>query len=435
MIKYIAKLNKKGSLLGLVLAVTLALSTVGLALVTLVISDFEITTKNVSDSNALLVAEAGIEQSLRELNIDDDFSGYAIEQEFFNNSEQGRGTFTATVQNNIGSNAKQITATGKVYRNDNTTTPISTRKVKVTVVGTGSDGYSVFSGPGGLILAGSANITNSDVFVNGTIAMSGTARIGTPNQPVKVDVAHQACPTGNSPGNSYPVVCTSGQPITIPNWSSVAIIGDVCATGQTQSKFPNTSNNTNPPQIRGGTTSGVGLKPNCTTPTGVQPEYDRTAHIAKMTTTANPANITYDCSQWQNPNGFTRSWPANIRFNGNVNAISSCDLTINGDVYITGNLTIGGASRIKVANSLGATRPKIVVDGTINVEGSAQLIANSSGTGIHFISYRSNASCNPNCSSITGTALKNTQNLQTVHWRSSQYARHDISCLLGQNYC
>jgi hypothetical protein len=84
-------------------------------------------------------------------------------------------------------------------------------------------------------------------------------------------------------------------------------------------------------------------------------------------------------------------------------------------VYITGNLDIGGAATIRVADSVGTRRPVVVVDGTINSAGSGQIIANSSGTGIHFISFRSNAPCNPNCTSISGTELRNTQNLQTVN--------------------
>lgn len=394
-----------GSLLGAVLVVTLSLSIIGLSLITLVLSDFEITTKNVSDANALLVAEAGIEQSLQQLNTDDNFAGYPSAQEFFNNPDQGRASFETVVEDTADSNAKTITSVGKVYRLNDADNPVSTRTVKVTVVGTGSEGYSVFSGPGGLILGGSANITNSDVFVNGTISMNGAARIGTPSQPVNVAVAHQACPTGTNPGNTYPTVCNSGQPISLQQ--STFIYGTVCATNQT-STGPNPAGN-----IQAGN-GGEGLQPNCTTAPGTQPSYDRAAHIARMTTTGSASNITYNCSQWQNPNGFTRTWPANLQLNGSVSATSSCDLTISGDVYITGNLTIGGAARIRVAESVGQNRPRIVVDGSISVGGSAQLIANSSGTGVQFISYRSNAPCNPSCTEITGTALKNTQNLQTI---------------------
>jgi len=402
MIKFKNMKNIEGSLLGAVLIAMVALSIIGLSMISLVTNDFQVTTKNVSDANALLVAEAGIEQSLQQLNINDSFAGYTTAQTFFNNPDQGKATFE-TVVTNTATNAKIITSTSKVYRLNSSTKVISTRKVKVTVVGTGSEGYSVMSGPGGLILTGSANITNSDIFVNGLLSLSGAAKIGTPSQPVKVDVAHQSCPTGTNPGATYPTVCSSGQPISLAQ--STNIYGTVCATNQT-SKGPNNNIQTG--------SGGEGLKIGCVTPPTAPPTYDRTAHIAKMTTTSAANNITYDCSQWQSPNGFVRTWPANIKFTGNVSATSSCDLTITGDVYITGNLNIGGAAKIKVANSVGTTRPIIIVDGTITTGGSAQLIANSSGTGIHFISFKTNAACNPNCTTLTGTALKTSQSLLTV---------------------
>jgi hypothetical protein len=55
-----------------------------------------------------------------------------------------------------------------------------------------------------------------------------------------------------------------------------------------------------------------------------------------------------------------------------------------------------------------------MVDGKITVGGSSQIIANSEGTGIRFISYKSNASCGSDCTSLSGTELKNTQQLLTI---------------------
>jgi hypothetical protein len=89
-------------------------------------------------------------------------------------------------------------------------------------------------------------------------------------------------------------------------------------------------------------------------------------------------------------------------------------LVVKGNVYITGNLSIGGAARITVDNSVGNTRPVIIVDGTIDVGGSAQLIANTAGTGLEFISFKSTASCNSNCTSLSGNDLKTSSGTQTV---------------------
>jgi hypothetical protein len=138
--------------------------------------------------------------------------------------------------------------------------------------------------------------------------------------------------------------------------------------------------------------------------------YDRQAHIDAVATTGAGTSNTYVCNSWP----FNRSWPGNLKLTGNVTVNSSCDVTITGNVYITGDLTIGGAAKIRVADSLGATRPVVIVDGNISVGGSASVIANSSGTGIEFISFRSAAACGPSCTSITGNDLKTSQNLQTI---------------------
>jgi len=274
----------------------------------------------------------------------------------------------------------------------------------VTVVGTGSEGYAVHTGPGGLILGGSANITNSDVFVNGTITLNGAAKIGTHDQPLDVQVAHMACPPGNNPGASYPLVCSSGsggEPISMA-WST-NIYGTVCATNQTTTG-PNPSGNILP-----GATGG-GLVVGCIAEPVSPPTYDKSAHVTAVGTTVNGNDGSYVCGPWP----FDRNWPANLRLNGNVNIGGSCDITINGDAYITGNLTIGGASTIRVSDDVGTDRPVILVDGEINVGGSAQMIANDEGTGIQFISFQANASCNPNCTSLSGNDLRNSQNVQTV---------------------
>ena len=59
-----------------------------------------------------------------------------------------------------------------------------------------------------------------------------------------------------------------------------------------------------------------------------------------------------------------------------------------------------------------------MVDGTITVDGSAAMIANSSGTGIEFISFDSTNSCTTSttdyCSSLTGNDLWASQQLQTI---------------------
>lgn len=412
MIKTSHKLLKQqnGMMLVSIMIIASVLILIGFSIASLTISQYSISNNKIFNANALLVAEAGIEQSVKQINEDGDFIGYASDQVFFDNPTQGKGSFVTTITDDPGdTNAKIITSTSKITRHNKPEQVMGSHIVKVTIVGTGSTGYSVHSGPGGLILGGSANITNSDVFVNGTITMNGASKIGTYAQPLEVKVANQACPTGNNPGPTYPQLCASGQPISTA-WST-AIYGTVCATHQTSNNYP--SNNPSGNILPGST--GLGLQLGCTAPPVTPPSYDKATHVSAVTSTVPSNNINYDCSRWQNPNGFVRTWPANIKVTGNVSWTSSCDLTITGDAYITGNLNIGGAAKIRVANSVGTDRPVVIVDGTITTGGSAQMIANSSGTGIHFISFKSSGSCNPNCTNLTGNDLKTSQNQTTVN--------------------
>lgn len=387
-----------GSILLGVLVVALAFTTIGVGLMSFTSGTYRLAVKDTHSANATLVAEAGIETSLYQLNLSDTFSGYASEQVFFNNANQGRGTYTAVVTNSSTTNAKTIVAVGKVYRFGTTANPIQTRSVKVTVVGTASPGYSVHSGPGGLILGGSASITNADVYVGGFLTMSGSARIGSDAQPKLVNVANNRCPVTVNPGATYPQVCSGGvggQPIAISG--NARIYGSVCATGQTNSTG-----------ILGGS-SGTGLQSGCTSPPVGTPTYNRAAHLAAITTTAASNSSAYSCGGSQ-----TKTWPANLRLTGNVIIASSCRLTITGNVHITGTLTFGGSARVTVANSAALVRPAILVDGAISVGGSAQMIANNQGTGMHFISSKATASCNPDCTTLTGNDLKNSQNVLTA---------------------
>lgn len=392
--------NEQGLVLVMALVMVAALMLIGLSLISQSSSQYVLTRHTATNNNAMYTAEAGVEQSIQQLNASSSFSGYGSPQTFFDAPEQGFGTYTTAITPSPGNaNAKVITSTGKIYKYSNHTELISSRTVQVTVVGTTSEGYSVMTGPGGLILSGSANITNSSVFVGGKITLTGAAKIGTVAKPLQVDVGNKACPSGSNPGASYPSLCTTTQAISL-DWST-NIYGTVCATGQT-TRGPNNNIQTG--------NGGQGLLVGCIAPETSTPTYDRVAHINSMTTTASANDNTYVCNQWP----FDRVWPGDLRLNGNVTINSSCNVTVKGNVYITGTLNIGGAAHIKVDNSVGTTRPVFVVDGKITVGGSAAIMANSSGAGLELISFASNAACGATCTTITGTALKNTSTYETV---------------------
>ncbi len=398
--------NQKGIVFITVLLAGLLLTFVGISIAQVAIVQLRRTTQNVYVSNALLTAEAGIERSVKAITSDSTFLGYPEEDgEFYDNADQGRGTYETIVEDGTGPNEKVIISIGRAYNKSGSLE--KERRVRVTIVPTSSPGYAVHAGPGGLIMDNGRILNAANVHVNGKITMSnsGSVGIGTVAQPLNISVANANCGTGNA----YPTQCTSGEAITITNnGGNNMIVGTICATHQTQTKFPIGGANT---QITGGST-GAGLVPGCVAPVTTMPTYDRVAHIASMTTTTASNNITYDCSQWQNPHGFVRTWPANIRLDGNFNS-NNCDLTINGNVYITGNFSFAASGRIRVSDSVGTTAPIVLVDGAITTN-SSTVIPNSSGTGVRFISFRSNAACNPNCTTLTGSQLSSSQSFETV---------------------
>ena len=385
------------------IVMTMFLTLIGFSLSALISLQYQHTRREEYVQNAQLSAEAGIEQSVDTLNANINFTGYSTAQVFFNNSVQGIGSFTSSITENSDNKSKTIISTGNVYRSSTDINPYVTRIVKVTIVGTQSSGYSILTGPGGLILGGNAAITNSNVYASGTIQMNGNSTIGTYNQPVNVSVANNACPTTSPPGSTYPQVCSNGsQPITLS--SNSAIYGSVCATGQT-STGPNNNIQTG--------NGGSGLEVGCVAPVSSPPTYDRLAQIAAVTTTASGSLA---C----NTAPYNGTWPANLELTGNVAIGSHCSVTLTGNVYIAGNLSINGSSTVTASNSLGTTRPVVMVDGTITVNGSASLIANSSGTGIEFISFMSSEACTIGtttgtyCSNITGNDLWSSQTINTI---------------------
>lgn len=388
-----------------VLVMTLFLTSLGLAIMSLTTTEFQTTHQELYVQEAQLTAEAGVEQTVDELNVDNSFAGYSTPVVFFNNATQGYGVFTTSftsVPNNA--SAKLIISTGDVYSYANTSRLLAHYAVQVTVIGTEDQGASVISGPGGLILSGSGAVTNSTLEVNGYINMSGTTSIGTQSVPSTIDVADKWCPQGASPGSTYPSTCASTvQPITIG--SSSYIYGSVCAVNQT-STGPNNN-------IQGGS-SGSGLEPqSCVSsmPAISPPTYDWQGQESAVTTTASGTSGEYSCSS----NG-TITFPANIELSGSsIDWGHSCKYDITGDIYIPGNLSIDGAAQVTIDDSNGNTEPVILVGGTITVNGSASIIENSDNTGGDFISIDSNdPDCYSSCTSITGTDLYNTQTFQTI---------------------
>lgn len=345
---------------------------------------------------AQFATDAGIDVSLQEINEDASWTGTNGEVELFNDG-QIKTTYQLTVDNPT-TESKIVTAVGRTYSPATASTPSYTVTINVDLRPVTSGTYSVVTGVGGLILNNSAKILGGDVLVNGEIFMSNSAQIGLSNNPVnRIEVAHQNCPV---PADAnYPRICNpgeNGQPITINN--TAHIYGEVRANNQT-----NGAGMSNPGLVAG---SGVS--------TQALPPHDRSAQKAAVATEI--SGTAASCSGSQ-----TRTWTANTKINGNVSVSNNCIVTVEGNVWITGNLTTSNSSQVRVANSLGATRPTIMIDGANGAvfSNSTRLVSNSSGTGFQIITYRSSASCSPECANVTGTDLYNSRNTTTISLNNS----------------
>jgi len=359
------------------------------------VASFRLATQDQFHTHAQFSTDAAVDLAMEEINEDSGWTGTAGEVDLVNDGKV-RTTYQATVAD-VDSDTKTITAIGRTYRPVGATTPESSVTIKVDLRAVTNGGtFSLVTGVGGLYMSNSAKIVGGEVFVNGEISLQNSAQIGLSTNPLNVQVAHMNCP---EPANAtYPRLCAtgeSGQPISIQN--SARIYGDVKANNQTSG-----TGMSNP-----GLTASSGVTP------GSLPTHDRAAQKAAITTTITGSAASCSGSQ-------TRTYAANTKITGNVTISNSCVVTVQGDVWITGTLTIQNSARMIVANSLGSTRPNIMVDGvTATFQNSSILQSNSSGTGFQIINYWSTASCSPDCADVTGTNLYNSRDDTTITLQNS----------------
>jgi hypothetical protein len=351
---------------GFILPVLL-ITGVAIVLMITAISTSSVTNNNVAAHgnyavNAQLAADAGLDDALNKMNTVSSWTGTSGQVTLLNDATTNVKTTYEVSVADTDSTHKTLTVTARTFSPTTAATPKVTRKydMDIQAVTSGTGPSSVSSGVGGLILNSNAKISGGDVVVNGKITMDNNSQIGLSTNAVNVRVAHQSCPL---PANStYPQVCGSGngQPITMGN--TAKIYANVQATNQTTG-----TNMLNPGLIAGSHFDPVSL-----------PSFDRTSF--KNAVNASGQNLTG--AQASTCSGGLVNWPA----------------------------------KLAVQNSLGATVPDIVVDGSggVTVSNNGTVTPNSSGTGVELLTFWSAASCSPDCSSVTGTDLYNSQNTQTI---------------------
>jgi len=227
--------------------------------------------------------------------------------------------------------------------------------------------------------------------------MSNSAQIGLTSNPVQVKAAHQNCP--NPPNATYPRGCASGengQPIILTH--TAKIYGEVKANNQTSG-----TNMFNPGLVTG------------SVPAATLPDHDRAAQVSAVVL-PELSGGSAGCTSG------TKTWPANLKINGDVTVSNTCKVTVEGDVWITGKLTLSNSSQLIVSNSLSAP-PVLMIDGSggLDANNSSLLKSNTNVTPIGFrvVTYHSAAACSPDCTNVTGSDLFNSRNLETISLSNS----------------
>lgn len=174
-------------------------------------------------------------------------------------------------------------------------------------------------------------------------------------------MANYACGTG------VPTRCATTS-VSIGPGST--IYGDVCANNQTSGSR----------MSQGGLIVGCEVTPSDVNVTQLM--FDKASFTGKMPTPQ--AASTGNCV-----NNGSCTWPANTRYGGNVTIGDECALSVRGDVYITGNLTIDVFAEIRVHNSVSTTPPTIVVNGRVTMGENVQVIPNADRAGVRIISFYS----------------------------------------------
>lgn len=393
--------QRKGFTLLITLVMGVSFLVIGLAIYRSSLANYTNVRRDYNSLNALATAEAGVDAAIASLNANTTYAGTSPScplnenpsggVELYNDAVKGRAVYDSCIEAGSISNEKILWVKGRIYRPQTSTSPTATRTVKITLIGSTIPGtnYSVQTGPGGLIMSNSAQIANGAVYIGGKLTMSNTAQIGSAANPVNTQVGNYACPQPAT--SAFPSLCPTGQPITITN--QARIYGDVYANGQTS-----TSGMSNGGLLGN---SGVGAPS--------LPDYDRPAQKAAIA--ANLTATQASCSGSQQI-----SWPANVRITGTVNLSNNCQITVNGPVWITGNLNLSNRSILRVAPGV-TSAPVIMVDGSsgFTLSNQGTVAANAAGIGPRIITFWANAACSPDCTTLTGTQLANSQNQATIN--------------------
>lgn len=410
--------NASGYLVVLVMVLTVVLGTIGLSIAQTVSVKYAKTKRDIATSSAVYVAEAGMSDTIAKLNTDPAFTGYAAKKTYYSNASKGKAEYTSVVSGS--GSTRKVVATGYVYRTNDSTDPIAVRKIQVmltektggTSAGPATTPYTIYAGSAGIKVANSSTLFGNvsgpgDMYIKGTLSVTGNSDAPLypfpfySSSPAKMYVNNLSCISGTT----YPVACSSSQPITVS--ADSAVNGIVCAPAQTT--------NTN--------ISNTGLQSSCTSPALNDATFDKAAYTSTMTSPSKASSLAASrCSSTVSD----ITWTDRTTYTGDLDTSTrTCNIKIQGNVYIKGNLTLGASTKLVQPYALRNTPLTIVVDGTVNLAGAKLMYeTNSSGSGTHssalirIISFASSdASCSTSntCNTrLTSTARKTYETTANV---------------------
>lgn len=383
------------------------------------IGHYSSTRRTLFNVSAMKAADAGADHFMYQINQNSGYrgttnapsgttnscTGYTITPiELVNNVEQGRVTYESCAEPGLLTNERFVNVTAKVYKPASSTTPKSTRKLRLTIKDSNTAaGYTVQTGNGGLTLSNSSNVGSGDFYINGQLVMTNNSVIGDASgvKDSRLWVAGLGCGSGAS----YPQICPGTNASTLPIYltNSAHIYADVHS-----------------PNMTGGGSAGSGTRSRMTdnglidgiAPALSMPDDNRAVVMGRNTWTSRQASQA-DCPNGQN----TTTWVAGTKFTGsNINVDTNCVVTILGDVWIEGGLQLSNSASIQVGSSV-TEAPNIIIDGQNGFRGSnnTSLVKNSSGVAMAVRTFWSSAgTCTATCPVPTGSALQTSQNTVTV---------------------
>ncbi len=338
----------------------------------------------VAATQARVLAEAGIDKAVYELNQGSSYTGET-------NTALGAGTFTIMVSA-IDSTTKQITATGYV---PSSTSPVSQKTIRILVkknslwvtfhYGTqvGQDGIyfsnnSALDGNlysnGNIVGSNGAYITGYTYVAGGSGSISGMSCLGGV-------IRSGSCTSSSTSYNAYAHTITDS-----------AVTGTLyCQSGSGNNKACNTfASDPAPAAMPISDDNIMQWKSGAATGTITTGDYN----ISSGTVTLGPTKIV-----------------------GNVTVSGTATVILAGTVWVTGNVTFsgtGGGSKVQLASTFGSQSGILVADGQITI--SSNVTFKDSGTSGSYIMLLSTSSCDESttgspCNSKNAIEISNNANI------------------------